>query len=94
MCGSYEPNWQRLALDAQAQLEERIAAIVNLGSSGSRSAAQPLLDLGGRDGESPEILRATGNALAALANSGVSITEFDLRDVQGATYEAFCDWHE
>lgn len=89
-----EPNWFRLALDVRAQLEKRIAAIANLGNSGSRSAAETLLELGGRSDERLEVLRAAGGALAALAHSGVGITEFDLRDVQGPTYEAFCDWHE
>jgi len=40
----------------------------------------------------PEVLRATGHALARTFHAGVPISEFDMRNLAGPTYEAFCDW--
>jgi hypothetical protein len=80
------------ALDVQAPLDDRIAAIEELGRSGSSAALSPLLELGERQAEPPGILRAAGSALAALVHRDAHISEFDMRDLQGLTYEAFCAW--
>ena len=80
------------ALDGEAKLEERIAAIEGLGRSGSHGAVSPLLELGERQGEPAEILRAAGSALAALVHRGAAISEFDMRDLKEMAYNAFCEW--
>jgi hypothetical protein len=73
-------------------LETRIEAIAGLGRSASRDSAAALLEVGARDTEGRDVLRAVGSALATLAHSGVTITEFDMRDLQGVAYDEFCDW--
>ena len=83
-----------LALDIRAQREDRIRAIATLGQFATTTAAEALLELGGRNDENPEILQAAGTALGALAHLGVRITEFDLRDLERAAYEAYCSWQE
>lgn len=88
---SQEPDWTRAALDSHAQVRGRLVAIGNLGGSSSRSAAGTLLNVSARGDEVPGILRAAGKALSALAHSGVSITKFELQDMDAAAYEAFCD---
>jgi hypothetical protein len=79
------------ALDTTAQSDERIAAIAELGRSGSSHDLSLLLELGGRQAEPPGILRATGRAIAVLVQRGFHVSEFDMRDLQGATYDAFCE---
>lgn len=80
------------AIDARTQLDERIHAIEELGSSGSTDAVRTLLELGERQAEPLGVLRAAGAALALLAHRGADISEFDMRNMQGAAYEAFCEW--
>ena len=86
------PDLRRIALDVSEDSETRIGAIAVLGRSASRESAAALLEVGARNTERREILRAAGSALAALAHSGVGVSEFDLRDIQEVAYDAFCDW--
>ena len=41
--------------------------------------------------ENPEMLRAAGRELARAASRTRYLSEFELRDVSGASYEAYCD---
>jgi len=86
------PDPRRIALDIGEDPETRIEAIAELGRSASRDSATALLEVGARNAESRDVLRAVGSALATLAHSGVAITEFDMRDIQEATHNEFCDW--
>ncbi len=85
-----EQELRNRALDTAGQLDERIDAIAELGRSGSSNDVRVLLELGGRQTEPLGILRATGSALAVLVQRGFHVSEFDMRDLQGATYDAFC----
>lgn len=80
------------AMDEGVQLKERIGAIEELGRSGSGDALKILLNIGERQSEPGQILRAVGTALAALMHQGVKISEFDMRNLQGVTYDAYCEW--
>jgi hypothetical protein len=87
-----ERDLRNRALDAGAPLDERIAALRELERSASGDAKDDLLALGERDTEPAAILEAAGSALAALAHRGAPVTEFDMRNLQAATYDAFCAW--
>jgi hypothetical protein len=80
-----------VALDAGVEVRRRIEAIAHLGNSGSRESVEKLLELGERDAENVEILRAAGVALGTLFQSGVEVTEFDTRNLQKVTYDALCE---
>jgi hypothetical protein len=82
----------RVALDGERTVEEGISAIASLGSLNFARASKTLIEIGERSSESPEVLRATGHALARIFHAGVPISEFDMRNLAGPTYEAFCDW--
>jgi hypothetical protein len=87
-------EWElrRRVMDERVETEERINAIEALGRSQSSDALTTLLEVGERQSEPGAILRAVGSALAVLAHYGANITEFDMRNLQGVTYEAYCDW--
>jgi hypothetical protein len=86
-----DPGDSDVALDAGAEAWRRIEAIAHLGSFGSRESVEKLLELGKRDAENVEILRAVGAVLGTLFQSGAEITEFDTRNLQKVTYDAFCE---
>ena len=79
----------KIVLDLVVYDSRRMDDIAFLGRSGSRQAADALLELAGRDQERPEILQAAGAALRALHEAGVVISEFELRDLQRAAADAF-----
>jgi hypothetical protein len=78
--------------DAQRPLIQRLEAIDTLVRSGSAGALRILLDIGERENERAEVLRASGSGLAVLVHHGARLNEFDLRDLQRAAYDAFCEW--
>jgi hypothetical protein len=80
------------AMDGLTQVADRVNAIENLGRSGSADALRTLLELGERQEEPVGILRASGAALAVLTCHGADISEFDMRNLQGPAYEAYCEW--
>lgn len=82
----------RIALDGNGELQNRIRAIEEISSFGPRGAVDVLLEIGARATENAQILQAVGSALAVLSDSGVDVSEFDMRNLQRATYDAFCDW--
>jgi hypothetical protein len=82
-----------MAMDVQKPMAQRLEAINGLANSGQEAAVRTLLQVAEREGERIEILRASGRGLATLMSRGARLVEFDLRDVQDAAYEAFCDWN-
>lgn len=87
-----EDELRQVILDPDRSAQERIESIAALGSLKTVSAAQTLLKVGERNGEPSEVLRAAGIELARLSHEGVPISEFDMRNLVGTTYQAFCDW--
>jgi hypothetical protein len=89
---SEERELRSRAMDEGIQLKGRVNAIEELGRSGSSDALATLLKIGERQSESDQVLRAVGSALAVLTHQGVKITEFEMRNLQGVTYDAYCEW--
>lgn len=90
-----DPTENELAmaiLDASTEVPARLAAMASLRALNPGRAAEALLTVASRDTESFEMLRAAGTELARAAEAGASVTEFDMRNMVGAAYEAFCDW--
>jgi len=88
---SSEEELRSLVLDLRASPSRRIVAMAELSGQNPVAAAQALLIVGGRQDETPEILRAAGTSLARASDSGAAVSEFDMRDLTPAAYEAYCD---
>lgn len=84
-----EEELRRVALEEGTSEATRLIAVRKLADLGTRGAAEVLLELGSRSGESAALLRAAGAGLARLAASGVSVTEWDLRDLAPAAADRF-----
>jgi hypothetical protein len=90
-----DPTESELAmtiLDASLGVPERLAAMASLRALNPGRAADALLPVASRETESDEILRGAGTELARATEAGASVTEFDMRNMAGVAYEAFCDW--
>ena len=70
---------------------QRIEAVRSLGVLNPSVGKVMLLELGARTAEPEELLTAVGRELARIDHDGIVISEFDVRDLTGAAYEAFCD---
>ncbi len=81
MTGSVDDELRRVALDEGASEATRSIAVRKLAELGTRAAAEALIELGEKSGESEALLRAAGTGLARLQASGVSVSEWDLRDL-------------
>jgi hypothetical protein len=82
---------RRTALDPAETTASREAAIIGLANVGTREAAEILLELGGRSDDLASILRAAGRALATLHETGVPVSEWDIRDLTLPAAEAFLE---
>jgi hypothetical protein len=81
----------RVVRDPGQDENARHAAIRALTDLRTRTAADALLELGGREDESDAILRAAGNALAVLQTQGVTVSEWDIRNLARPAAEAFLE---
>ncbi len=91
MTESLYDRLRQAALDQAGDGISRSAAIQRLAEQGTREAAEALLELGGRRDETELILRAAGTGLARLHMSGVTISEWDIRDLTRPAAEAFLE---
>lgn len=82
---------RRAVLDASLDPGERRSAIAQLVELGTRGAAEALLELGAREGENEEVLRAAGAGLARLQASGTDVSEWDIRDLTLPAAETFLE---
>ena len=89
MTGSLHEKLRRVALDKEASEATRSIAVRKLAESKTRSAAEALIELGERSGESEALLRAAGTGLVRLLASGVSVSEWDLRDLAPPAADGF-----
>ena len=80
---------RHIALDQAADGTQRSAAVQQLGESRTREAAEALIELGTRPGEGELLLRAAGAGLAQIQAGGVSVSEWDLRDLTASAADAF-----
>jgi hypothetical protein len=80
-----------LILDSSRPIVERLAAIEVLVDQAPETAKLVMLSLGERVSEPREVLEAAGVGLARVEHSGVTISEFDLRDMSEV---AFIAWHQ
>ena len=82
----------RTLLDINGNLHQRLKALGALVESDPRSAMPVLLQVGERVDEPVVLLKEVGSALASLSYQGIPLTEFDMRDLNAITYEAFSEW--
>lgn len=79
------------ALDRNLDTQARLAAISALAGTPNRQAVDILLELGERAEEDVEILRAAGSGLAGLLAAGVTVSEWDIRNLTAVAGDAFFD---
>lgn len=84
---------ERTFLDAKSRDDARFDALQLLILGEPMRAVIALITVGGRRDESPAVLRRAGLELARLEHDHrIDLTEFDLRDMTAAAYEAYADW--
>ena len=79
-------------LDSTRPIVERLAAIDALVDQSSETAKLVMLGLSERTAEPREILQAAGTGLAKVHHSGVTVSEFDMRDMSEVAYLAWSEW--
>jgi hypothetical protein len=77
--------------DSSASIAHRREAASALARLDPATAAPILLSVGAKLDEHTEILAAVGEELAHIASQVGHFSEFDLRDISGATYDAYCE---
>lgn len=82
---------RELILDRNQSTAARLQAIARLGATSPATSKETLLDLCSRHDEPEELLRASGRELARLHEVGLTITNFDLRDMSSAAMDELCD---
>lgn len=88
MTGDSVLRLREIALDANAGVDSRFAAIEALAKLRSADAVDALLELGSRSDDADEILRATGKALAALIDDRL-VSQWDVRNLADQAADAF-----
>ena len=89
MTESPDEQMQRVASSRHETESSRLAAIRGLGELQSPAALETLLEVGSRDEEPEAILSAVGSALVSLQANGVTVSEWDLRDLARPAADSF-----
>ncbi len=71
--------------------QERLSVAVRLSAIEPDLCVKLLLEIGSDKSESLEMLRGVGHLLASLAIGRRSLSEFELRNLSGSAYDAYCE---
>jgi hypothetical protein len=86
-----QPATRDVIQDVDRPLEERLAAARELAASSPQGAIDALLVVASRSDEAEEALRAVGHLLGVMPSELGDLSEWDMRDMAGVAFDAYCE---
>jgi hypothetical protein len=86
-----EVDLAELVLDPDRSVDERLSAAQQLAETNVPAAVETLMEVVERTSESEDVYQAAGGELGRLASRFGGLSEFDMRDMAGSAYKAYCD---
>ncbi|MFD0732728.1 hypothetical protein [Planotetraspora mira] len=78
-------------LDTSADLPDRVAALGELANLDAERAIQIAINVTENAEEPSDVLIAMGKELARIASNSRWLTEFEVRNIGDAAFEAYCE---